>query len=82
MNAYGQEVRTKLLDRCETFDLFDQVVKSGTEVYSATRHLPKSISDRRIALQLLGPIKIDTRAALKFADGDIMYEALQLKSQR
>jgi hypothetical protein len=82
VNAYGQKVRTKLLDRCETFDLFDQVVKSGTEVYSATRHVPKSVTDRKIALQLLGPIKIDMRAALKFADGDIMREAFQLISQR
>ena len=81
VNAHGQKVRTKLIDRWEAFDLFDQVVKSGAEVYSSTRHLPRTVSDRKIALQLLGPTKVDTRAALKFADGEIMREAFQRMSR-
>ena len=82
VNAYGQKLRTKLLHRRDAFELFEEKVKSGMEVYSSTRPLPKFVSDQKIALQLLGPIKIDKRAALKFADGEIMYEAFQLTSQR
>jgi hypothetical protein len=78
VNAYGQNLRTKLLDRCESFELFDERVRSGMEVYSSTRPFPKSVTNRKIASQLMGPLKIDKRAALKFADGEIMWQAMQI----
>ena len=78
MNVYGQKLRTKMLKRCDTFDLFDQALKSGMEVHSSTRFLPKSVTDREIATQLFGPMKVEKRAALKFADGGIMLRIARL----
>jgi hypothetical protein len=82
INPYGQHLKTKLLKVKEAFELFDETVQSGSEIYSSTRLVSRALTNREIASQILGQEKIDQRARLKFADAEVMRDALQRTSRR
>lgn len=52
-NFYGQTVKTRYLNACDAFELFDDP-GPNIEVYSATALVPKNISDSQVLEQHLG----------------------------
>ena len=61
-NPYGQSVVTRCLKAIESFELFDDPAE-GTEAWSSTRVVPKSIPDSQIVDAVFGGL--ETKAQLK-----------------
>lgn len=47
-NPYGEMVSWKLLESVDAFELFDEEVISGTELYSRYIHVPKEIENDKV----------------------------------
>jgi hypothetical protein len=78
VNPYGQRLVTKALKRMEAFELFEERIRSGAEIYSSTTLASRTLSDQAIAAQLLGPLASNQPSRLKFTDGEMMREALEM----
>ncbi len=47
-NFYNQKVRIRYLKCCDAFELFDEDLKSGTEIFSMTKFISKKVEDSKI----------------------------------
>jgi len=71
-NFYGQTVKTRYLNACDAFELFDEP-GSNVEIYSATELVPKSVSDCKVVDQHLGrkETKIARQTRKKFLNAHL-----------
>ena len=77
VNLYGQRVRTRFLDACDAFKIFDGKPAAGLEVYSGTELVRASVSDSAVIRRRMGPKgHASMEARYKFIDGRILREAL------
>lgn len=76
-NIYGQSVRMKLLRIFHAFTIDGEPVV-GSEVYSSTTLVARSVSDAKLIAQLFGDDDESAERRYKFLDAKILGEALRL----
>ena len=77
-NIYGQSVRMKFLRKVDAFSLLDHEPVVGSEVYSSTTLVGRSVSDAKLVAQRFGDDEDPTEGSRrKFLDGKILGEALR-----
>ena len=54
VNPYGQTVRMRYLEGCDSYELF-HAPRSVSEVFSSTYRIPESVSDNEVCERFLGP---------------------------
>jgi hypothetical protein len=78
MNIYGQSVRMKFLRIVDAFSMLDRKPVVGSEVYSSTTLVARSVSDAKLIAQRFGGGEEPTgESRYKFLDAKILGEALR-----
>ena len=74
-NAYGETVRWKFLEVCETFEMHEPP-EEGAEVFSSTRLVDKKLKDKELIFQMFGPDELDDdyEKRMRFIKGEILRE--------
>jgi hypothetical protein len=77
-NIYGQSVRMKFLRMVDAFSMLDHEPSVGSEVYSSTTLVNRSVSDGKLIAQRFGGASEATgESRYKFLDAKILGEALR-----
>jgi len=82
-NIYGQQVRLRFLRATDAFEMsVEGQPRSGSEVYSTSALVAKSVRDSRVIVSCWGKKeRHDWRARNKFVDAEILKEMLAVMKQ-
>jgi len=77
-NIYGQSVRMRFVGVVDAFSVLDDKPRAGSEVYSSTALVVRSVSDGTLLAQRFGePEAPGAESRYKFRDGRILGQALR-----
>ncbi len=76
VNIYGQSVTMKFMGAVDAFFISDVSPSAGSEVYSSSTIVPRSVSKATLINERFGKVGRRPETRYKFADGGILKDAL------